>query len=308
MPLQECSVNVNRELKELRPHGTLDFPCAGYSALYADDEGDIITWHWHEEMEIVYVMEGCMEFRVSSRTFMIREGDGFAVNSNVLHYGATSGSCRLLSLVFSPLLITGNDHSVFARKYLQPLTACRSFSGYPVFCREDPDMLRDFLRAFDAMEKEPPGFEFIVRENLSRICFSLTEKLKSEIDTPGTGAEQNDLRIRKMIEFIHKNYSREIFLSEIAGQADIGERECLRCFQKTIRCSPIQYLLKYRIMKGAEMLLLEPGRSICDIALSCGFGSASNFAQLFKRFYNRTPREYRKAGSQRHKDMHLDTK
>ena len=77
MPLQECSVNVNRELKELRPHGTLDFPCAGYSALYADDEGDIITWHWHEEMEIVYVMEGCMEpyFREMKKINKLNKGN-----------------------------------------------------------------------------------------------------------------------------------------------------------------------------------------------------------------------------------------
>ena len=86
----------------------------------------------------------------------------------------------------------------------------------------------------------------------------------------------------------------DISLSDIAGTADIGERECLRCFQKTIQLSPIQYLLKYRIMQGAEMLLCCPESSISDIALSCGFDSPSNFAATFKRFYNRTPREYRK--------------
>ncbi len=42
MALQACGLNLNRGLKELQPHGTLAFPCAGYSALYTDKPEDII--------------------------------------------------------------------------------------------------------------------------------------------------------------------------------------------------------------------------------------------------------------------------
>ena len=34
MALHECGLNLNRGLKELQMHGTLDFPCAGYAAFY----------------------------------------------------------------------------------------------------------------------------------------------------------------------------------------------------------------------------------------------------------------------------------
>ena len=33
MALQECRLNLNQKLKELRPHGTLEFPCAGYHTI-----------------------------------------------------------------------------------------------------------------------------------------------------------------------------------------------------------------------------------------------------------------------------------
>lgn len=65
-------------------------------------------------------------------------------------------------------------------------------------------------------------------------------------------------------------------------------------FSKTIQTSPIQYLLKYRSMQAADLLLREPERSISDISVSCGFDSPSNFAKVFRRFYHCTPREYRK--------------
>ena len=99
-----------------------------------------------------------------------------------------------------------------------------------------------------------------------------------------------------MLEYIHQNYARELTLPDIARAADIGERECLRCFQKTIQCSPIQYLLKYRVTQGAELLLRHPERSVSELSLACGFGSPSNFAKQFRRFYRCTPREYRGRG------------
>lgn len=294
MALQKCMLNLNQRLKELNPHGTLEFPCAGYSSCYTDSAENAIPWHWHEEFEIIHIVEGCMELKMPSRSVFIREGEAFAINSNVLHCGIGADHCHLHSLVFSPRLISGDENSVFSRKYIQPLISCDCFLGFSILSSENGEMIESFRQAFDAMEREIPGFEFIVRENLSRICFLLTREFKDQLNMPGTAQSQDNLRIRKMLEYIQKNYSGDITLSEIAGAADIGERECLRCFQKTIQLSPIQYLLKYRVMQGAEMLLSDPERSISEIALSCGFDSPSNFARTFKRFYNRTPREYRK--------------
>lgn len=45
MALHECGLNLNRGLKELQMHGTLDFPCAGYAAFYTDNPEDTIPWH-----------------------------------------------------------------------------------------------------------------------------------------------------------------------------------------------------------------------------------------------------------------------
>ncbi|RKJ46926.1 AraC family transcriptional regulator [bacterium 1XD8-76] len=294
MALQKCTLNLNPKRKELNPHGTLAFPCAGYSSVYTDNEENAIPWHWHEELEIIYVAEGRIELKIPSRSFYIEEGNAFVINSNILHYGIGADHCHLYSLVFSPLLVTGNEASVFAQKYIQPLISSDCFTGIPLLSSGHPDIIRRFLAAFDAMQKEPAGFEFTVRENLSRICFSLSKEFEDTWNAPEISRSQDNLRIRKMLEFIHKNYSADISLAEIARAADIGERECLRCFRKTIQLSPIQYLLKYRIMQGAEMLLCCPENSISEIASSCGFDSPSNFAATFKRFYNRTPREYRK--------------
>ena len=123
MGLKECGLNLSRDNKELKPHGTIDFPCAGYSSSYRDSEDDIIPWHWHPELEILYIKSGNLKLKLPEKTFHLTPGDGFIVNSNVLHYAAAEPLCELHSIVFSPLLITGWEGSVFAEKYIGPLDA-----------------------------------------------------------------------------------------------------------------------------------------------------------------------------------------
>ena len=94
MALQECTLHLNQRLKELNPHGSLAFPCAGYSSAYTDHEENAIPWHWHEELEIIYIAEGRIELKIPSRSFYIEEGDAFVINSNILHYGIGADHCH----------------------------------------------------------------------------------------------------------------------------------------------------------------------------------------------------------------------
>lgn len=292
MALQVCGLTLNSTRRELKAHGTVDFPCAGYSKLYTARADDVVFWHWHDEMEIMYVRTGRLIVRIPQKTYLLHEGEAVVVNADVLHYAAADPLCRLDSLVFSPALITGSDQSVYAQKYILPLTACSSFDGVVLRREADEPALQAFVCAFDALANDTPGFEFAVRDNLSKLCFALYQQLKPR-SGGDTGPSQNDLRIHEMLSFIQDNYSRDITLTDIARAADVSERECLRCFQRSIQTSPMQYLLKYRIMQGAALLAEHPSSTISEIAISCGFNSPSNFTKLFRRFYNCTPREYR---------------
>lgn len=295
MALQKCGLNLNRACKELQPHGTLEFPCAGYSERYTSHPEDAIPWHWHEELEILYLKAGRMKLQIPGKTFHMAERDVFIVNSGVLHSAAAEPDCQLQSVVFSSLLVTGSAASILASKYIGPLTACASFDGCPLNgLLETADAANDFTAAFEALAAGAPGYEFIVRERLSAICLALYRHFERDICVGPVELGQDGVRMRKMLDFIHSRFSEDIGLAEIAKAADIGERECLRCFQRTIQVSPVQYLLKYRITQGASLLLRNPSGSVSEIAGRCGFDSSSNFSQTFKKFFLCTPREYRK--------------
>ena len=292
MPLQECGLNLNRVSMELQPHGSAEFPCAGYSSSHTDRPEDAIPWHWHEEMELVYIARGGMNVKTPGKSFVLVQGELAAINSNTLHFAAAAPECVLHSLVFSPAFITGGGQSAIARKYIQPLISS-AFSGYKLSGEDARQAAGWFNAAFEALAQDSPGFEFIVRESLSHICLLLYERLAPKLSDSAGAAGRDGLRMRKMLDYIHGSYGGSVSVSEIAAAASISERECIRCFHKSLGVSPIQYLIKYRVMQGAKMLLEEPSSSISETAAYCGFDSPSNFSKMFKRFYGRTPREYR---------------
>lgn len=294
MVAQDQGFIVNRASKELRPHGTIEFPCAGYSSRHTSRSKNVIPWHWHEELEVIYVASGKLRVKVPSESYILEKGDCVVINSNILHFAAAEGGCRLHSLVFAPSLVSGEERSVFAQKYILPLLDCHSFTGYYIAAQNGTEAADSFNEAFASMMQNTQGYEFIVRENLSRICLLLYKKFEKEMGGKSAALNQDHLRVKKMLAYIHENFPENITLADIAKAADISERECLRCFQKTIQLSPIQYLLKYRIVQGAEMLLNNPADSVAEIAGFCGFDSPSHFTKMFGRFYGCTPRDYRK--------------
>lgn len=293
MGLQTCGLNLNNAQKELYPHGTPGFLCAAYKGFYTDKPEQTIPWHWHEELEIAYVKSGSIKFCIPSKSFLLTQGDCIVINSNILHMASASPQCQLLSLVFHTRLITGSNDSAFATKYLSPLTTHAPFDGFLFQEAEHSLGTSAFLQAFEALACDAPGFEFTVRNALSQICYFLYEQFKPKTISKETGENPDQIRIRTMLEYIHDHFSEPVSLSDIAKAADIGERECLRCFKRNIELSPMQYLLKYRVTKGAELLLREPEKSVSQIGLLCGFDSPSHFSKMFRRFYDCAPKEYR---------------
>ena len=298
MSLQKCGLNLNRDRRELRPHGTPEFPCAGYLAYLTARAEDDIEWHWHEEIEVLYVERGSIQLTTPGSAVLLECGDGAIISSNLLHSAHTDSYCELHSIVFRKEILTGGEDTVFARRYVQPVLDCPALRCVRLVTEADLDVLSHLYAAFQALRNGGIGYELMTRCYLSRMWLQLylshTEELEQQRQHTSISGSDGE-RMRVMLEFIHQNYAEHIDLNQVAQEANIGPRECLRCFQRTIGISPVQYILKYRVSEAAH-LLKTTQQSVAEIAVACGFDSPSNFTQTFKRFYAATPKVYRQSG------------
>ena len=293
MGLQTCGLNRSHTQKELQPHGTIEFPCAAYASRHTDAPGDTIPWHWHEELEVIFVAAGTLKLQIPGGEYLLQEGSLVVLNGNVLHSLSGHPAGALRSMVFSPFLITGGTDTVFYKNYVRALLACPDFS---VWQAEPGTDVKRFSAAFSAMETDAFAYEFTVRENLSQLLLHCYAQLLPRLSAQKPAKSADTVRIEQMLQYMQVSYAEPITLADIAQAAGLSERECLRCFHRTIGDSPVQYLLKYRLMQSAALLRASPAASIAEVSAACGFDSPSYFSKQFRRFYQRPPREYRTAG------------
>lgn len=293
--LSECNTTVDGSRRELLAHGSSAFPVG----CYHDDlrQCDVI-WHWHEELEAAVVSQGSITATIGSSTCTLHAGDGFFVNTGVLHAASAvgQGPCRLHSLVYHPRLVGGSLDSVFYQDYLLPLM--RSPERGSFFLHGGDPAQRPALDAIEvawqASARETPHFPLTVRAQLSQLTALLLD-LRRECPGPAEDgrARRDDGRIKAMLAFVHAHLTEPLTVTDIARSAALSPSECLRCFRRTIGQTPAQYLRDCRLRRAAD-LLSGTSLPVAQIAADCGFDDVSYFTRVFRAWRQLTPTAYRR--------------
>lgn len=288
MMIIECSVEKNAQNKQLNVMVDHRFPMAAY---YNDMDHFVagqIPWHFHEEMEMIYVKEGEIDVYVGHQCIHLSETNGLFINANVLHQvmKACDRSCIAFSFVISKTLF-GEENSVYEKQYITPLIQNHAL---PYMMLENASYIE---QAYMACHDEIYAYEIIARQYLTMVLLEVLEK--SNITTLSYSKSEyiEDERIKQLMFYLKSHYDEQVTVKDLADYANISEREVQRCFQRNLKETPIQILMKYRLMKACE-LLGTTTLTVTAIANMCGFLDASYFAKTFKRMLKMTPAAYRK--------------
>ena len=95
-----------------------------------DDLSDIeVSWHWHNDMELFVVTEGCADVTVGNERYILTAGNGCFINSGVIHSmrDRDNSGCRYHSIVFHPSLVGGSAESVYYQAYVMPVMQNTAF-------------------------------------------------------------------------------------------------------------------------------------------------------------------------------------
>ena len=79
-----------------------------------------------------------------------------------------------------------------------------------------------------------------------------------------------DQRIKDCINFIQSNYTYKIKMHDLCKISCISSSETIKLFKRYVGMTPFQYLLHYRLEKGAKQLKLTHN-NVTEVAMDCGF-------------------------------------
>ena len=272
---------------EVGRHGTEAFPVGIYYNDYTETEA---IWHWHQEFEIIHMIEGNLKISLPKEQVILSEGEVLFINSGVMHAAANAGddTCLFRAFVFQPEFLVNGKEGILWSKYIFPLIANKNIRKIMLSNTVSLQM-EEF---WNVCEREEFGYEFLVREHLSKLICKVAAQSQKMVTSGGSINSNSNIRVKKMLEYIHHHYGETITMKELADCVNVSESECLRCFRSVLKTTPIQYVKKYRLQKAADMLF-HTGDTITEIAGKCGFEHMSYFANSFKKMYGVTPREYK---------------
>ncbi|MGB4073467.1 helix-turn-helix domain-containing protein [Pseudomonas sp.] len=102
------------------------------------------------------------------------------------------------------------------------------------------------------------------------------------------------LQRRRVREFIDAHLDQPLSLGQLASLCALSEYHFARMFQLSFGLPPHRYLLAQRLLR-AQQLLSGSALALGEIALACGFASASHFSNRFRQAFSATPGQYRAA-------------
>ncbi len=260
-----------------------------------------IPWHWHAMLEFTYVAAGSVEYFWPDGSQVFHTGQALFVNSNVLHQlHALDGQsgCIVRGIQFNHHFLSGGYHSTLEQKYFSPVLQCDAMPVYalPLDRIEGIHMVDALLRILECGENQASGVEFQVQQHLATLWMLLYEQTRSTWKRPQAKNDVSIQRLKQMVTFIHAHYAEPLTLKEIAASANVGERECLRCFQKNLSVTPIAYLNQHRVYMAAQSLL-QTTKNVLTVSEESGFSSSSYFTKVFRRIMHCTPKEFQKRGT-----------
>lgn len=284
-----------KQYEEKQRHGTALLPLGLHKMEYPQGTEAIFYLHWHQEFEFLVVTQGEILFQIEDREYELQAGDGIFVNSNLLHSARTVGgeACAFFAVDFSYQILEPDLHSRFAKRYIRPvLNGKTCFPEFlPGTSKGWQQTLLQALKDISACpERELEQYELLVR---SRIYVAWDQMMQHAEKVHGSEEElRSSERLAPVVQYMKENYAYEISLAELAELIPMSEGQFCRVFKQTMKQSPIQYLMRYRILQSCR-LLQDTDKKIGEIANLSGFNNISYFNKVFLNIIGCTPKQYR---------------
>ena len=254
---------------------------------------DIKSIHWHDYLEFIYVLQGATHYEMADKMVKMTAGEGIFVNSKQLHliHPDKDEDCLLICLIFHPIILCSTEH--ITNTYVKPLIENKNIQY--VHLKESNEWQKRVLHDIADMEA------YLEDENghlkTMSLIFDIWEQLFKNLVTNESDEDVSfDLTcMKRMIQYIHKNYMNKISLQKICEAGNVGRSKCNALFEKYYNVSPIEYVKNFRIEQGAKLLTMSD-MSVTEIAYETGFTDGSYFSKAFSNKIGISPLKYRAIG------------
>jgi len=252
--------------------------------------------HWHEELEIVHVLDGTLHVGANTQQYILQKDDILFIGGGQIHYfdrQSTQNKTAFIQLnrSFIDTLTQIRKTNDFKRFFLGTI--------YPIYAADNEQIhraitphLRDIIHEY---HRAAPAYEIVLKARIYDIIALLMRHTPAIGDnaSPDSQYMERLSRLEKVFSYIDEHLGEPITLLDIARIAHFSRFHFTRFFKETTGMTFRHYLQHQRIRK-AQSLLLATNEPVTGIALETGFVCITTFNRLFRDITGTTPSAFRK--------------
>jgi AraC-like DNA-binding protein len=263
-----------------------------YKEFTDEDVNTYKLWHYHREIEIIYVNKGRGKRYIGSHISYFSGGELILIGAFLPHYSFIDPVLKDQKKISIQLREGFPGASLLMFPEMKPIRTLfdRARRGISF----DGNTKRNVGKKIEKLQGLDPTERFIAFLGI------LQDLAKSEeyrvLNSTGYQLEitpQDNERLREIFNFVRENFKRQISLEEVADLSSMTTPSFARYFKKNTGKTFTQFVNEYRLVHASKLLAEKP-TSITDICFESGFNNFSHFNKLFREYTGKSPSEYRK--------------
>ena len=242
--------------------------------------------HFHNEIELIYVLNGTVSQHTNSRSYAINKGEIAVIMPGEVHSYTSEGVNRCYIIKFYPVTkVDGADfsHLRFMEHVVTP------FHSYYATARQ---LMENVAKEFT---NKNCGFELAINCDLSNLILLFLRNIPfASVSSEENKKQSKQLELLyKVDSYVTQNYAGHISLEDIARHTGYSTYYFSHFFKETAGQNFSDYLILFRLERALNAIN-HSEKNLTDIAFDCGFNSIRSFNRAFQNYLKITPSEYRR--------------
>jgi len=270
-------------------------PTFGHSFTYQKfDESKLnknYEWHYHPEIELVYVNGGSGKRQVGSHVSYYTDGELILIGSNLPHCGLTDRLTGNTSETVIQMKVDFLGNDFFNIPEMKKIHALFEIAnGGITFSGKTKNKIGEKI---EVLEYQTDFQRLLSILNILNELANSKEiqLLNAEGFSLAADVKDND-RINVVFNHVKNNFKEDIRLEEMSNIVSMTIPSFCRYFKKITNKTFVQFVNEYRLVHASKLLAEKP-LSITEVCFECGFNNFSHFNKSFKAFTGQNPSEYR---------------
>ena len=256
--------------------------------------------HIHNEFEIFIVLKGSGIAKIKNKSYSIKEGDIFLINSGEVH-SYMRDPLYTLDVEDTddvPLFLFVQISNHCLREYFPQIrtTIFNSCNLRDYLSDEEANsMINLLVQSAKIYFIEEPLYQLNVLSNIAKVLVSCYKEVPHEIisEAQKTNLKQKNLRVERIISYIDANFETQIRLQDLAEQENLSPTHFSHLFTSLFGVT-FQNYVNIKRMEQCIRLMPNKEKTLLEISYESGFSDPKYMNRMFIKHFGYTPKEYRK--------------